>query len=123
MHSNKRIIACLLVCSLAASAVGCTSMKTIHPVTDPATATFGSVKVGDTVVVQTRDGRRARFTIQQIDSDAIVSQDGVRYARGEITRLQRRSFSVWKTALLIGGLSAGAFVVLAAALVSKFPDP
>jgi hypothetical protein len=122
MKSNQRIIACLLVCSVAATTVGCTSMRTLHPVTDPATSRFGSVKAGDTVTVEMRDGRRARFVVQQVDADAIVSKEGVRYGRSEIGRLQRRSFSGWKTAFLVGGLFAGVFTVAAIMAISELSE-
>jgi hypothetical protein len=122
MRLNQRIIACFLLCSVAATTVGCTSMRTIHPLTDPATSRFGGVKGGDTVVVEMRDGRRARFVVQQTDADAIVSKDGVRYGHSEIARLQRRSFSGWKTAFLVGGVFTGAFMVLAIMAVSELSE-
>src|SRR5215203_3942409 len=122
MNTINRMIVCLLVCGVGANTVGCTSLKTMHPVTDPATPTFGSVKAGDTVIVEMRDGRRARFVVEQVDGDAIVSKDGVRYGRSEISRLQRQSFSGWKTALLVVGLSGAVIVVLAAIAVSQLSD-
>jgi uncharacterized lipoprotein YajG len=109
--SLKRLIASVVVWVAAASA-GCTSMRTIHPVTEPATPIFDSVKVGDTVVVQTRDGRRDRFVVRQIDGDAIVSEQGVRYTRADISQLQRRSVSTWKTVLLVGAAVYAAVYIM-----------
>jgi len=91
------------------------SLKTIRPATEPAAPTFGRVKAGDTVVVETQDGRQARFVAQQVDGDAIVSKDGVRYTRSDIARLQRRSFSGATTALLVGGIIAAWIAVAVAA--------
>jgi len=122
MNTINRMIVCLLVCSVAANTVGCTSLKTIHPLKNPATPTFGTVMPGDTVVVEMRDGRRARFVVEQVDGDAVVSKDGVRYGRSEISRLQRQSFSGWKTALLVVGLSGAVIVVLAAIAVADLSD-
>ena len=70
MTFHKRMTAGLVACCFAAASVGCTSMKTIHPKTihpysDPAAPTFGRLKAGDTVVLQTRDGRRERFVVQK----------------------------------------------------------
>jgi hypothetical protein len=113
-----RIIACVLACSLATSGVGCTSMKTIPPVTSPAAPAFGRVEAGDLVIVETRDGRRVQFVVQQVEGDAIVSPEGVRYTRDEIAKLQRRSFSGPKTALALGGAFLALYVVLAAAAVA-----
>lgn len=123
MTFHKRMTAGLVACCFAAASVGCTSMKTIHPKTihpysDPAAPTFGRLKAGDTVVLQTRDGRRERFVVQRVDGDAIVSPSGKRYTRGDIERLQRRSFSGTKTAFLIGGAVSAAFVAYAMAVAS-----
>ena len=115
MPLNRRMIACLVTCVLAAASAGCTSMKPIRLNADPTAAPFGKVKAGDTVEVEARDGRRERFVVQQIQGDAIVSPTGARYTVAEITRLQRRSFSGLRTTLLGGGVFAGVFVVIAAA--------
>ncbi|MDQ3421235.1 MAG: hypothetical protein M3541_21110, partial [Acidobacteriota bacterium] len=64
MTLHQRIIGSLLACSVAAASAGCTSMKTIRPVNDPAAPAFGRVKAGDTVVVSTRDDRRLRFVVR-----------------------------------------------------------
>ena len=90
-------------------------MQPIRLNAQPTTAPFGKVKAGDTVEVEIRDGRRERFVVQQIEGDTIVSPTGARYTVAEITRLQRRSFSGIRTALVGGGVFAGVFVVIAAA--------
>ena len=115
MTWSLRIVASLLAFSVAVPAVGCTSMKTVHPATAPTAAVFGPVRVGDTVVVQTHDGKRERFVVQQVDGNVIISPAGTRYAREDIARLQRRSFSGWKTGVLIGGGVFAVIVVVAAA--------
>jgi hypothetical protein len=93
-------------------------MKPIRLNSDLAASAFGKVKVGDTVEVETRDGRRERFVIEQIDRDTLVSPSGVRYRSSDIVRLKRRSFSGWKTLGLVGGIYAGAFLVVAALAVA-----
>lgn len=115
MTPYRPFLVCLLVCSLAGGGTGCTSMKTVPPVTKPGGPTFGQVQAGETVVVHTRDGRRVRFVVEQVDGDVIVAPDGVRYARAEIAKLERRSFSGPRTALLVGGIVAGAFLLILAA--------
>jgi len=105
----------MLACSVAAASAGCTSMKTIRPVNDPAAPAFGRVKAGNTVVVSTRDDRRLRFVVRAIDGDALVTQEGVRFMRAEITHLERQSFSGPKTALLVGGTLVVAFTLAVAA--------
>ena len=111
MGVQGRMVAWLLVCSMAAAGLGCTSLKTIRPATSRDAPVFGNVKAGDTVVLHLHDGRRFQVTVQRIDGDAIVSAEGVRYTAGEIAQLQRRSFSGGKTALAVAGTVAGAYVV------------
>jgi len=93
-------------------------MKTINVATRPDTPVFGAVKAGDMVLIETRDGRHDRFVVQQVDGDTILAPGGMRYPAGDITRLQRRSFSGGKTSLLVGGIFAGLFVMFAAAAAS-----
>ena len=113
-----RLVACLLLCSIAITAPGCTSMKPIRPLPQPGASAFGTLKAGDTVDVRTRDGRTARFVVQQVDGDALIAPDGVRYSSAEIAELKRRSFSGPKTAGLVAGIFGGLFVLAAAAVAS-----
>lgn len=116
MASYQRFIASLLLCSVSVASAGCTSMKAIRPSTSPEGAvTFGKLEAGDTVVVRTKDGRTARFVVQQIEGDTIIAPDGMRYTSAEIAELRRRSFSGPKTAGLAAGIVAGVFVLVAAA--------
>ena len=117
MTSHRPFIAWVLICALAGSAIGCTTMKTIRPATDPTAPSFGKVKAGDTIIVHLRDGRRLQVMVQRVDVDGIVSVEGVRYARTDITQVQRRSFSGWKTGLAVGGAVAGAYVIAAILVV------
>lgn len=109
----RRLTACALVCLLPTSA--CTSMKTVRPVTAPGQPIYGDLKAGDTVSVETRDGQRQRFVVQQIDGDTIVAPGGQRFAHEEIVKLQRKSFSGPRTAGLVAGVFGGAFLLLAMA--------
>ena len=118
MTCYLRLIACVLVCTVATVASGCSSMKPIRPATQPGAPVFGQIKAGDTVSVRTQDGRSVRFIVQHVDGDALVSRDGTRYARTDIAHLQRRSFSVWKTGALAGGLAIAALLAFAIAIVS-----
>jgi hypothetical protein len=94
-------------------------MKTVRPVTQPGTDTiFGALKAGDLVELRTVDGRTARFLVQQVEVDAIVAPDGVRYTQAEIAELKKRSFSGPKTAGLIAGICGGLFVLAAIAVAS-----
>lgn len=93
-------------------------MKTIRPVSTPGAPTWGKLKAGDTVVVETPDGKRWRFIVHQIDGDTIVAPGGQRYSQNEIVRLQRRSFSAPKTAGMVAGIVGGTYLALLIAVVS-----
>ena len=92
-------------------------MKTIKPAA-PGAPAFGTVKAGDTVQVRTQDGRSRRFVVQQVDGENLLAADGTRFTRSEIARLQRESFSAWRTAVLAGGIVVAAIVAFAAVIVS-----
>jgi hypothetical protein len=114
----RRFIALALVSALL-PLTACTSMKTIHPATSPGAPTYGPLKAGDTVRVQTADGQSKRFIVQQIDGETIIGPEGRRYTRAEVVRLERKSFSGPKTVGLAAGVFGGfllvAFVVIASA--------
>ena len=97
-------------------------MKTIHPATQPGVATFGPLKVGDHVRVETSDHKRVEFEVRELTVDTILSSSGARYDRADIVRLQRRSFSVIKTVLLVGGIYGGLFV-LGQLIFAGYPGP
>ena len=101
MNSRQALHASVLVCSITAS--GCSTVRVIDPVTNPAEPAFARLEVGDTVEVQTRAGV-ARFVVREIDRDSIVAADGTRYSRGEILQLKRQTTSGVKTTWLIVGI-------------------
>src|SRR5262245_21904024 len=113
----RRFIALALVTALL-PLTACTSMKTIHPASSPGAPTYGPLKAGDTVRVQTADGQSKRFIVQQIDGETIVGPEGQRYTRAEVVRLERKSFSGPKTAGLAAGIFGGVFLLVAAAAAS-----
>lgn len=104
----RRLIATVLAGGLTLA--GCTSMKTIRPAS-PGEPPFGPVQAGDIVVVQTREGVSARFVVKKIDDEALIAADRRHYARSDLLRVQRKTLSGWKTAVLIAGVGAGAFIV------------
>jgi hypothetical protein len=113
----RQFIALALVTALL-PLTACTSMKTIHPATSPGAPTYGPLKAGDTVRVQTADGQTKRFIVQQIDGETIIGPEGQRYARAEVVRLERKSFSTPKTIGLAAGVFGGVFLLVAAAAAS-----
>jgi len=118
MSVYLRVMASVLVCAMASASTGCTTMKTIRPAS-PGAPVFGKVKAGDTVSVQTHDGRSMRFVVQRVDGENLVAADGTHFAPTDIARLQRRSFSAGKTGALAAGLIAAAFLALVAAVAAS----
>jgi len=87
-------------------------MKLLRPETGFSEAVYVGISEGDTVMVQTRDGERWRFQVQEIDGDTIVARGGHRFPSNDIVQVWRRSFSGPKTTGLIVGTAVGTFLVL-----------
>ena len=94
-------------------------MRTVRVAT-PAEPTYGQVKAGDTVIVQTPDGKRWRFVVEQIDGDTIIARGGTRFPRERVVQLWRRSISGPKTVGLIAGLAGGVYLLIGIALASAY---
>jgi hypothetical protein len=114
---SYRIVASVLAFSLLLS--GCTSMQRIQPTTTPGQPVYGPVKAGDTVVVHTADGEQGPFVVDRIDGETIVARGGARFTRQSIVRLERRALSGPRTAILIGGVAAGAVMLAVGAWLSR----
>ena len=94
-------------------------MKRIQPTTAPGQPVYGSLKPGDTVVVQTVNGEQEPFVVDRIDGDTIVARGGARFTRQDIVRLERRAISGPKTAILIAGIAAGAVMLVVGAWIAR----
>ena len=120
MFIHRAIAAILLVAVTLTT--GCTSMKTIVPATVPGPAGSNALKIGDTVVVQTRDQNRWRLVVQELTDDAIVARGGRRFERSDIVSVKRKSFSTAKTVTLIAVVGFGVVVMYGLAVVSAADD-
>ena len=110
-----RLVCVLTILALVAP--GCRSMHRV-PLTTPPESSSWRISAGDQVRVTLQDGRRVRFKVQTADGHTLVAQDGTRYERADIVTVERRSFSVTKTALLAAGIWFGLFVIAAIAVAS-----
>lgn len=97
----------ITLAAVAFGSTGCSSMRPIPLATAPTDAPFAKVKAGDTVSVQMKDGKRARFVVNRVEEDELVSAHGVRYRSTDVLVLNRRSFSPIKTISLTAGIYAG----------------
>jgi len=86
--------------TLAAYLPACTSL---HRVDVPPERVAAEAKVGDTVRLFQREGPPRELTIVSITADRICGEDQC-VARDAITGMERREFSGWKTAALVGGI-------------------
>jgi hypothetical protein len=103
--SSKFIVTTLMITLVTA---GCTSMRPIRGVNAPTPPSeYLKIGSGDRVAVEMTDGRRGRFSVQSVDSEAIVSHTGERYVRAEILQLRRQQFSHAKTWSLVSSLVFG----------------
>ena len=116
--SMQRPAAVVLMSALLLS-TGCTSMRQIRVAT-PAEPMYGQVQPGDTVMVQTPDGERWRFVVEQIDGDTIIARGGTRFPRERVVQLWRRSFSTPKTVGLIAGIAGGLWLMIGIAMASAY---
>ena len=106
----RRAVLAWVLC-VAIGTTGCTSMKPVRLESAPA-APFGRVKAGDTVIVLTKDGRTDRFVVAEVIGSEIVSKSGGRYARDEVVKVERKSFSPTKTVFLGLGIYLGVSIVV-----------
>ena len=107
-----------LVC-LGVMTTGCSSMKAVR-LHSGASTPFGPLRAGDEVTVVTRDGRTVRFVVAEIAGEEIVARSGGRYHRDDILRLERKTFSLGKTALLAGGIYLAVAAVVGLAFAAAF---
>lgn len=111
MTALRTALTSLLICTIAVGGAACTSIRTIRPATEPGKPAYSSIKAGDKVTLHLSDGRRLDIRVSQVDTEGIVSMEGIRYLRKDIARLERRSVSVAKTTALVAGVALGAFVI------------
>ena len=111
----------LLVCSLCVglSTTGCSSMRIVR-LQSGGSAPFGPIKAGDEVTVLTRGGQTDRIVVAEIAGEEIVARSGTRYHRNDIVKLERKSFSLPRTALLVGGIYLGAAIVVGLIFAAAF---
>ncbi len=104
-------LAALLSLSLLLS--GCTTLRTTAL---PAAggAEGSQVKVGDSIVAHTGDGRAHAFKVTAIEPTAFVGKDD-RVNFADLTKLEvRRIEPVGTTFLVIGGVALAAIIIVAA---------
>jgi hypothetical protein len=87
-------------------------MQTVH-LRSPGEPPFGPLQIGDTVVVQKRDGEQACFIVQRIEGQTLIASTGHRYVRSELVRIERKAYDRPRTIGLIAGIAGGVFVVVA----------
>ena len=118
MRAIRAVCVTRLVCALSASAVmtpGCTSMRPTPVVAATSQPSPSRVRPGDEVRLTMRDGRRAQFRVQTVDTASITALDGARYDLGDVLRVERREFSWVKTTVLLVGIGCFLFITVAAA--------
>jgi hypothetical protein len=103
-----RVVALVLCMSLA---TGCTTLKPVTPI-EPQSI-LGQVKPGDELILTTRDGRIREFKVKEANTHQLVGEsEAVNVS--DITNIERREFSVWKT----GGLVFATLFALASIIGS-----
>lgn len=108
-----RSVAIALCMSLA---TGCT---TLRPLTlgEPR-ALREQINPGDTVKVTTRDGMQQNITVKETTAEQLIGENE-RVNLSDITSIEKREFSFWKSGGLTVGVVAIAFIVLIIAVVAS----
>ena len=117
MRAIRAVCIIQLVCALIAAVAsnGCTSMRRAPVVAAAPQPLSWRVSPGDEVRVSMRNGQSAQFTVQTVESAAIIARDGTRYNLTDIVSVERRSLSGVKTTLLVVGIVCGALLLFVAA--------
>jgi hypothetical protein len=101
-----RVVALVLCMSLA---TGCTTFKPLET-TDPQTI-MEEIKPGDELILTTRDGRIREFKVKEATAQQLVGESEA-VNLSDITNIERREFSVWKTGGLGFGIVSGVAITL-----------
>lgn len=89
--------------------------------TPPASTGSASVARGDQVRATLLNGNVVNFKAEDVQSDALIAQDGQRILLQDIARLDHRRLAKGRTAALIAGLTVAGFALLAAAALAAAP--
>ena len=74
MNACRRLVASMFVCSVISASVGCTSVKTLRPISPRGEETrFRDLKAPDTVSARLRAGRIAVSVIPQVAADTVIA--------------------------------------------------
>jgi hypothetical protein len=111
-----RLISLLLVVSLGA----CSSFKTVELSEQELQSKIRSeqlIKTGDNVKIYTRDGTKRQFTVKYVDDEVVQgSKSSIRI--DDIVALETGTFSGGKTALFVGGTTAGVVLLFVIAVTA-----
>ena len=89
--------------------------------TPPASTGSASVARGDHVRATLLNGNVVNFKVEDVQSDALIAQDGQRILLQDIARLDHRRLAKGRTAALIAGLTVAGFALLVAAAFAAGP--
>ena len=114
MKGLGRSLSKLLVLSLAASALGCTSMQQVELPPEELQAQIRQgtlIQPGDRVRLVTEDEQEYRFEVTSVDRQSIGG-DGIRIPIDEVIAVRTRELSTGKTALLAAGTAGTIYLVI-----------
>jgi hypothetical protein len=111
-----RILVVFLCMSLS---TGCTTLKPL-PYTDSQSA-LSLIKPGDEIQLTTRDGKVREFTVKEATAQQLIGEsENVNIS--DITFIEKREFSGWKTSgLTVGLFFIGIFILGAIAVANMGP--
>ena len=75
------------------------------------------VEVGNKVRIVTKDGQNHVFKVTQMTSDAIGGEE-VQVSYNDIARVEVKELDAWRSAVVVVGIGAVAFVALTVTLIA-----
>jgi hypothetical protein len=115
-----RVVAIVLCLCLT---TGCTTFKPLET-KEPQTI-MEEIKPGDELILTTRDGRIRELKVKEATAQQLVGESEV-VNLSDITNIERREFSVWKTGGLGFGIVSGVaitFLVIVLIAFAVNPPP
>ena len=111
----QRMVAALCAASLLLTS--CTTLQTVPVPSGASPPSLPEVKVGDDVVITTKDMKKKKFTVTAVEADALVGE-GVRVAYADMQSLGVKHVSKGATTVLL--VVIGVLVYLGYAAVHAF---
>jgi hypothetical protein len=113
MVRHRPLVSGLFALTLVTALAGCSTMRPIERINaETAPGLFSKIEIGDRVAVKLTDGSTHRFTVREIEAEAVVSDSGRRYPRVDIASVRREARGARKAAGVAKAIAGGYAVLM-----------